>query len=72
MVFSLTINQSRFITFPGWIAALKEQCSISMDRPCPRSYELRDWYIAECARMGQNEVENIPWAYGSFENGDRF
>jgi len=35
----------------------------------PALYELRDWYIAECARMGQEQWECAPWSYGYFDNG---
>lgn len=37
----------------------------------PALYELRDWYLAECDRMGQRQFENIPWTYDFFENGER-
>jgi glycosyltransferase involved in cell wall biosynthesis len=36
----------------------------------PALYELRDWYLAECDRMGQRESENIPWIYDFFDNGE--
>ena len=33
-------------------------------------YELRSWYLSECDRMGQQEFSRIPWAYGTFDNGE--
>lgn len=33
-------------------------------------YELREWYIAECERMGQQELSKIPWRYARFDNGE--
>jgi hypothetical protein len=32
-------------------------------------YELRDWYIAQCAEMGQDTMGTVPWSYGRFSNG---
>src|SRR5690242_10584578 len=37
----------------------------------PALYDLREWYLAECERMGQSELSNLAWAYGFFENGER-
>ena len=37
----------------------------------PALYGLRDWYLAECVRMGQQQFENIPWSYDFFDNGER-
>ncbi len=37
----------------------------------PALYELRDWYLAECDRMGQRQFENMSWTYEFFENGER-
>lgn len=36
----------------------------------PGLFELRDWYLRECDRMGQQEFSGIPWAYGTFDNGE--
>lgn len=33
-------------------------------------YELREWYIAECDRMGQQELSKVPWRYARFDNGE--
>jgi glycosyltransferase involved in cell wall biosynthesis len=35
----------------------------------PALYELRDWYISECDRHGQQEWGRVPWTYGTFDNG---
>jgi hypothetical protein len=35
----------------------------------PALYELRSWYLSECARLGQKEFAVIPWKYAAFDNG---
>jgi len=35
----------------------------------PALYELREWYVEQCRRMGQDELGQQPWAYSSFDNG---
>jgi hypothetical protein len=35
----------------------------------PVLYELRDWYVQQCRRTGQEELGQTPWAYNSFDNG---
>jgi glycosyltransferase involved in cell wall biosynthesis len=37
----------------------------------PALYELREWYLSECERMGQSDLDQIRWAYGFFDNGER-
>lgn len=36
----------------------------------PALYQLRQWYLAECDRMGQREMTSLPWKYSSFDNGE--
>ena len=60
-----------FYHFSGLDSGAQRAMLDKYGQTMPALYELRDWYIAECARMGQNELENIPWAYGFFENGER-
>jgi hypothetical protein len=36
----------------------------------PGLFELRRWYLAECDRSGQSLFSQLPWAYGTFENGE--
>ena len=33
-------------------------------------YKLRDWYVGECRRLGQDELGATPWAYDRFANGE--
>jgi glycosyltransferase involved in cell wall biosynthesis len=33
-------------------------------------YQLRQWYVAECDRMGQQDYSTIPWRYARFDNGE--
>lgn len=35
----------------------------------PALYQLRDWYLAQCRRTGQEELGSLPWAYANFQNG---
>jgi len=37
----------------------------------PALYELRDWYLSECDRLGQTECGNSSWTHDFFENGER-
>jgi glycosyltransferase involved in cell wall biosynthesis len=60
-----------FYHFSGLDSGAQRAMLDKYGQTMPALYELRDWYITECARMGQNEVENIPWTYGFFENGER-
>lgn len=32
-------------------------------------FDLRQWYIDACRRMGQDDVGALPWHYGFFDNG---
>jgi glycosyltransferase involved in cell wall biosynthesis len=36
----------------------------------PALYALRQWYLAECDRMGQREFSGLAWAFGAFDNGE--
>ncbi len=36
----------------------------------PVLQELRDWYIAECEKMGQEEYGKTPCKYGNYDNGE--
>jgi hypothetical protein len=37
----------------------------------PALFELRDWYIEECAREGQSELSVARWSYDWYENGEQ-
>lgn len=34
----------------------------------PALFDLREWYLAECDRLGQKTYAEIPWAFGTFDN----
>ncbi len=36
----------------------------------PALYVLREWYLAECDRMGQQAFGRTPWSYDYFDNGE--
>ncbi|MBV8657878.1 MAG: hypothetical protein JO142_08680 [Burkholderiales bacterium] len=37
----------------------------------PTLWAMREWYIAECERLGQTELGKTPYAYGTYDNGDK-
>jgi len=60
-----------FYHFSGFDSGAQEQMLRKYGSVMPALFELRDWYIAESARMGQETYSRIPWAYGTFDNGIR-
>ncbi len=60
-----------FYHFSGFDSGAQQGMLDKYGKSMPSLYELREWYVAECDRMGQNELSNLPWAYGLFENGER-
>ena len=60
-----------FYHFSGFDSGAQQGMLDKYGSGMPALYELREWYIAECERMGQSELAGIPWAYGFFDNGER-
>ena len=60
-----------FYHFSGFDSGAQEAMLNKYGQNMPALYELRDWYVAECDRLGQGELSLIPWAYGYYENGER-
>jgi glycosyltransferase involved in cell wall biosynthesis len=60
-----------FYHFSGLDAGSQKAMLDRYGSAMPALYDLRDWYLAECDRMGQRQFENIPWSYDSFDNGGR-
>jgi hypothetical protein len=36
----------------------------------PAAFLLRNWYIAECTKLGQDAFGAVPWEFGSYRNGE--
>ena len=60
-----------FYHFSGFDSGAQELMLNKYGKQMPALYELRDWYIAECERMGQSELSEAKWSYGFYENGER-
>jgi glycosyltransferase involved in cell wall biosynthesis len=60
-----------FYHFSGFDSGAQQAMLDKYGQTMPALYELREWYIAECERMGQSDLDNTPWSYGFFENGER-
>jgi hypothetical protein len=58
-----------FFHFSGFDSGAQKRMLDKFGRNSPALYELREWYVGECRRMGQDALGNAPWAYGSFDNG---
>ena len=58
-----------FYHFSGFDSGAQKIMLDKFGRNNPALYELRQWYIDECRRMGQDELGESEWAYGSFDNG---
>ena len=69
----LTVNGQPlyFYHFSGLDSGAQKAMLDRYGSKMPALYELRDWYLAECDRLGQRQFENIPWIYDFFENGER-
>ncbi len=59
-----------FYHFSGFDSGAQQGMLDKYGAQMPALYELREWYIAECERQGQNELSGVRWAYGFFENGE--
>jgi glycosyltransferase involved in cell wall biosynthesis len=58
-----------FYHFSGLDSGAQERALASYGRDMPALWELRRWYLAECAKHGQAELGKRPWRYGAFDNG---
>ncbi len=67
----VTVNGSKvvFYHFSGFDSGAQEAMLNKYGSAMPVLYDLREWYIAESKRMGQDEFGVLPWRYGSFDNG---
>jgi len=58
-----------FFHFSGFDSGAQKVMLDKFGGSNPVLYKLRDWYMEECRRMGQDELGQLPWAYGAFDNG---
>ncbi|PWU08266.1 MAG: glycosyl transferase [Terriglobia bacterium] len=58
-----------FYHFSGLDSGAQEGMLKKYGGEMPALFELREWYLQECDRMGQATTSQIPWAYGCFDNG---
>ncbi len=68
----ITINGQPlcFYHFSGFDSGAQE---IMLNKYIGDSYilrELRDWYIKECKKMGQDELAKYPCVYNTYDNGE--
>jgi hypothetical protein len=57
-----------FFHFSGFDSGAQKLMLDKFGGHSPVLYELRDWYVSECSRLGQEELGATPWAYSSFDN----
>jgi hypothetical protein len=71
--FDLYIHDQRlvFYHFSGFDSGAQKTMLDKFGSEYPALYDLREWYIAQCAAVGQNELGNARWHYGFFNNGER-
>lgn len=68
----LTANGQKivFYHFSGLDSGAQHAMLRKYGSQMPALFELRQWYLAECDRMGQKTYGSIPWAYGTFDNSE--
>jgi hypothetical protein len=67
--FSVNGSPLCFFHFSGFDSGAQKRMLDRFGRNSPALYELREWYVEECRRMGQDTLGYAPWAYGFFDNG---
>ncbi len=58
-----------FYHFSGFDSGAQEVMLGLYGKASPALFDLRQWYIAECERMGQSELGRLPCVYSRFDNG---
>lgn len=69
--FDVTVNDEplSFFHFSGFDSGAQLWMAIKYASRMPVVFDLRNWYIRECAAMGQEEVVEIPWGFGYYQDG---
>src|SRR5580704_3412311 len=69
---TLTANGRKivFYHFSGLDSGAQQIMLRKYGSEMPVLFELREWYLAECERMGQRTYGSIPWAFGTFDNAE--
>lgn len=60
----------RFYHFSGFDSGAQLNMLRRYGLEMPATFLLREWYIAECARNGQQTFGAVPWQYGVYQNGE--
>jgi hypothetical protein len=60
-----------FYHFSGFDSGAQKVMLDIYGKQSPVLRELRDWYIEECRKMGQDEHGNTPCVYDNFSNGQK-
>jgi hypothetical protein len=61
----------RFYHFSGFDSGAQLQMLMKYGQDMPALFELRNWYIKECARNGSAAIASAPWSYGTYADGTR-
>jgi hypothetical protein len=59
-----------FYHFSGFDSGAQETMLSIYGKKSPVLFDLRRWYIDECEKQGQSVMGQIPWAHGTYQNGD--
>ncbi len=60
-----------FYHFSGFDSGAQERQLKEYGSHSPVLFKLRDWYISECDRHGQEELGTLPCKYNSYEDGTK-
>lgn len=61
----------RFYHFSGFDSGAQLVMLRRYGLDMPAVFLLREWYLAECAKNGQETFGAIPWEYGVYQNGEK-
>ncbi|QDQ27259.1 glycosyl transferase [Chitinimonas arctica] len=69
----ITVNGRplRLYHFSGFDSGAQEQMLNKYGRGNTTLWEMRDWYIAECEKHGQEALGRLPAIYGVYDNGEK-
>lgn len=61
----------RFYHFSGFDSGAQLVMLRRYGSEMPATFVLRNWYIMECSKSGQESFGSIPWEYGVYQNGEQ-
>ncbi len=59
-----------FYHFSGLDSGAQELMLRKYGAGMPALFDLRDWYLARCRELGQEEFGRLPWAFGCYDDGE--